>query len=63
MERFDHNERPDFNRRELDHDNDDGINAFNTEDALKQRDNPTNPVAMGTARSNGFNNLDLNSSR
>ena len=38
------------------------MNAFNTEDALKQRDNPTHPVAF-TARSNNFNNLDLDSSR
>ena len=34
--------------RDLDADN---LNAFNTEDALKQKDNPTIPVAF-TARSN-----------
>lgn len=41
---------------------DDGMNAFNTNDALKQQDNPTNPVAF-SARSNGLHNVDLNSSR
>lgn len=45
--------------RDLD---DEGMNAFNTEDALKQRDNPTNPVRF-SARSNNFNDKDLNTSR
>ena len=48
--------------RDLDADN---LNAFNTEDALKQKDNPTVPVAFNTARSsnNVFNDVDLDSSR
>ena len=37
--------------RDLD---DDNVNAFNTEDALKQRDNPTNPIRF-TGRTNNFN--------
>ena len=46
--------------RDLD---DEGINAFNTEDVLKQKDNPTNPIRF-SARSNNFNDKDqLNTSR
>ena len=46
--------------RDLD---DEGLNAFNTEDVLKQRDNPTNPIRF-SARSNNFNDKEqLNTSR
>ena len=37
------------------------MNAFNTEDVLKQSVNPTNPIAFNTERTNP--NLDLNTAR